>query len=117
MPNHLFHSSSEDFSFVGPSEFLWYVKNAELVFTNSFHGTIFSILFEKPFYTHTAKRDMLSRVIYLTEILGLESRRLASYLPPNDIKLEADFNMARKVLQEKRNEGISFLSSALGNIN
>lgn len=34
---------------IGPQEFLWLVDNAESVFTNSFHGVVFSILFEKKF--------------------------------------------------------------------
>lgn len=113
MPKRLFHDNSDEFSFTGPEEFLWYVKNAELVFTNSFHGTVFSILFEKPFYTYTAKREMLSRVIYLTEMLGLESRRLTGYIPPDDITLDINFSQAKERLHQKRDEAISFLSTAL----
>lgn len=30
-----------------PDEFLYYIKNAEYVITNSFHGTVFSVIFEK----------------------------------------------------------------------
>lgn len=35
----------------GPSEFIYLVKNAELVLTDSFHATVFSIQFHKPFYS------------------------------------------------------------------
>ena len=35
----------------GPLDFLAYIKNAEIVFTDSFHGSIFSALLETPFYT------------------------------------------------------------------
>ena len=34
---------------VGPSEFLSYIKNAAYVITDSFHGTVFSVLFNKQF--------------------------------------------------------------------
>lgn len=30
-------------------EWLWYVQHAEMVFTNSFHGTVFSLIFQNPF--------------------------------------------------------------------
>lgn len=113
LPDHLFYADSDEFSFVGPEGFLWYIDNAELVFTNSFHGTVFSILFETPFYTYTVKREMLSRIIYLTEMLGLESRRLTGYIRPDDITLVIDFCTARKVIEKKRDEAISFLSTAL----
>ena len=35
----------------GPFDFLAYIRNADMVFTDSFHGTIFSTIFEVPFYT------------------------------------------------------------------
>ncbi|MBE6740171.1 MAG: polysaccharide pyruvyl transferase family protein [Ruminococcaceae bacterium] len=38
----------------GPKQFLSYIKNAEVVLTNSFHGTAFSIIFEKEFYNFTS---------------------------------------------------------------
>ena len=102
MPDHLFWGNSEEFSFVGPREFLWYLDNADLVFTNSFHGTVFSILFETPFYSYTAKREMLSRIIYLTEMLGLEDRRLPGYLSPSKFSLEVNYDAAKIRLQEKK---------------
>lgn len=34
-----------------PSSYLYYIKNAELVFTTSFHGTIFSTIYKKKFFT------------------------------------------------------------------
>ena len=37
----------------GPKEFLTLIKNAKAIITNSFHGTIFSIIFKKEFYTIT----------------------------------------------------------------
>lgn len=36
---------------IGPIQFLNYILNAEYIITDSFHGTAFSINFEKPFYS------------------------------------------------------------------
>lgn len=36
---------------VTPKEFLWMIKNAEIVCTDSFHATLFSIQYGKEFYT------------------------------------------------------------------
>ena len=47
---------------MGPEEFLKYIYNAEFVITNSFHGTVFSIMFEKQFYSvydEDARKDNL----------------------------------------------------------
>lgn len=34
---------------ITPGTFLWYIKNAKYVVTNSFHGTVFSIIYHVPF--------------------------------------------------------------------
>lgn len=60
-----------------PQSWLGYIKHADVVVTNSFHGTIFSILFRKKFFTvsltgKAAKRN--ARLLFLLEKLGLEDR-------------------------------------------
>lgn len=37
---------------VGPLEFLWLIDHAEMVITNSYHGTIFSMILNTPFFTY-----------------------------------------------------------------
>lgn len=108
-PDRIFLDGSKNFAFAGPREFLGYVKNASLIFTNSFHGTVFSILFERPFYTFTGKRDMLSRVIDLTELLELEERRFNGNSKISELSLEIDFTKTRKRLDEEREKSRKFL--------
>lgn len=53
------------------------ISGAAFVFTNSFHGTIFSILFHRPFVTLLLADEvsvMNSRVVSLLERLGLQDR-------------------------------------------
>lgn len=61
---------------VGPEEFITLIYNAKQVFTNSFHGTAFSILFEKQFYTVSQN----IRILNLLEKLSLSDRNLKSLL-------------------------------------
>lgn len=57
---------------VGPSEFLWLIKNAKMVLTDSFHATVFSIIFHIPVQTYKRSGiDMNSRIVNLAEMLGL----------------------------------------------
>ncbi len=56
-----------------PAEFLWYVKNAAYVVTNSFHGTVFSVLFKKRFAVILHK-ETGNRVSELLDKLGLSDR-------------------------------------------
>ncbi|WP_312647702.1 polysaccharide pyruvyl transferase family protein [Aminipila sp.] len=112
-PDRVFVNGSKNFAFAGPKEFLGYVKNASLVFTNSFHGTVFSILFERPFYTYTARRDMLSRVLDLTEMLGLEDRRFNSETDLGGLSLDVDFLKTKARIEIEREKAKHFLSEAL----
>lgn len=42
--------NKDDFSYIsGPQEYLGYIKNAKFLFTDSFHGCVFAILFGIPF--------------------------------------------------------------------
>ncbi|MCD8222918.1 MAG: polysaccharide pyruvyl transferase family protein, partial [Clostridiales bacterium] len=51
-----------------PEDFLSWIYYSECIFTNSFHGTAFSILFHKKFYSDTVKKD------------GTENRRIVDLL-------------------------------------
>lgn len=50
MSNRPLGYSDRDFSDCTPSIFLWLIKNAEYVVSNSLHATIFSIIFRKDFF-------------------------------------------------------------------
>ena len=61
--------------YVGPREFLNYIRNAEFVFTDSFHCSVFSILYKKNFFTFNrfaegAKQSTNSRIDNLLHITG-----------------------------------------------
>ena len=56
----------------GPSEFISYIKGAYLVITNSFHGTAFSIIFEKDFVcvAHSTRNARLDNIM---ELIGQQN--------------------------------------------
>ena len=63
---------------IEPREFLYILKNAEFVLTDSFHGIAFSIKFHKEFYAFKRQGDkatnLFSRIESITKRFGLESR-------------------------------------------
>lgn len=59
---------------LGPEEFLLLLKNAEYVFTGSFHGLCFSIIFEKKFFYVLNKNSYKERIFNLLTIAGLLNR-------------------------------------------
>lgn len=72
---------ADEAPYVGPREFLNYIRNAEFVFTDSFHCSVFSILYKKNFFTFSrfaegAKQSTNTRIDNLLHITGLEDRRM-----------------------------------------
>ena len=63
---------------VGPQEFIWLIKNAQCICTDSFHGTIFSMNFKKDFYSFTKRKDGEgsdnNRIYGILKEFGLENR-------------------------------------------
>lgn len=64
-------------SAVGPAEFTALIEGAEFVLTDSYHGSIFSVLFSKPFlcfkrFDDDAPNNQNSRVFSLFRLFGLE---------------------------------------------
>lgn len=58
----------------GPAEFLGFIKNSEYVVTDSFHGTIFSVIFDKPFYTFISRPKVSTRIHNLIDLLDSPDR-------------------------------------------
>lgn len=66
---------------VGPQEWLGYVHNAEYVVTNSFHGTVFSILFGKKFFSEVSEKvnPSTSRLKSLLKLFNMEHRTISRF--------------------------------------
>lgn len=95
------------------SVFLSYVKNAQCLITDSFHGTAFALNFNTPF-VEVLPGETSTRNMSILRLTGLTDRILQD---ENDLDLAfkpVDFTYANKVLAEKRKEGIEILSQMLG---
>lgn len=102
---------------IGAEEFLYLFSKASLIFTNSFHGVIFSILFRRPFMN--AEVDLVpmmsTRIPGLLKMFGLEDR-IAVTEKIYDVQklLEIDYSTRDRILPVERGKAFKFLSTALG---
>ena len=76
-------------------EFLWYIRNAKYVVSNSFHATVFSIIFQKKFCTFKTEKSY-SRMVGLLNTLGLEDR-----IYNKEFMIESDINYDEVILKLK----------------
>lgn len=72
------HPKARQILDAGPAEFLSLFRNAAYVVTNSFHGTVFSVQFHRPFFTTVSPAELAaperSRTASILGRLGLTDR-------------------------------------------
>lgn len=105
---------------IGPREWINLIKNAEYVCTDSFHGTVFSLIFNKVFfnfrrYSDKAKASTNSRLDSLLKITGVSDERILTGLEDvNDVlKYKIDFSKVNNKLGEVREESSKWLLCSL----
>lgn len=105
---------------VGPREWLNLVKNAEYVCTDSFHGTVFSLIYNKIFfnfrrYSSKSKASTNSRLDSLLKIVGVSSERILTGLEDIDkvIDYKIDFDTVNNKLNNYREESKKWLFDAI----
>ena len=107
---------------VDPANFVNLIRNAEYVCTDSFHGSVFSILNHKQFVTFNrfeegSKNSRNSRIESLFSQTALNNRRVTSssveICRAMDEKIEYD--LVEKKLSKMRDKSVSFLQEALKN--
>ena len=93
----------------GIEDFLSYIDYAEVVVTNSFHGTVFSVLYEKRFLS-VKIASTSSRVDSFLEMTGLKTQSVES--ANDNYSLDnIDFAKAKEVLEIERRKSLDYLQS------
>lgn len=97
--------------FPSPERFIQLFENAKFVITNSFHGTAFSINFNKQFYSKPAKQndDRFYNLFKMFDIFDRDILEKFKPLSDNDIS----YGKINKRLDEMRNISYVFLEKAL----
>ncbi len=98
------------------SQWLTYLKDAKLVITDSFHCTVFSLIFHKNFIVIANKRRGMARLESLLSMVGLEERLIKDR--SNDIEKiinkKINYKEVDKKIKEERARSFFFLKKALG---
>ena len=99
---------------VSPEEFLGYIKDADYVITNSFHGTVFSIIFRKNFYVIKNKNPNHdnSRMVNILSLLGVENRLIQGDCMPNTLE-DIDYSCVEHKLTTMRDSSREYICKML----
>lgn len=89
-------------------------NEAEMVLTDSFHGTVFSIIFNKPFWVVGNKGRGMARFNSLLGMFGLENRLITkSALATIDLNAPINWQQVNEKRKELKATSMQFLQTAL----
>ena len=105
---------------IGPAEWINLIRNAEYVCTDSFHGTVFSLINNAKFFTFerysnkNSKVSTNSRIYSLLGIVDLKERILSGVENVDDaIKMQIDFKDVNEKIENFREKSKEFLKESI----
>ena len=101
---------------IGAEDFIKLYQNTDFVITDSFHGTAFSIIFNKPFISIANRKRGITRFEDLLGRFGLMERLIydINVFGPNVKQMEMfDYKRINTQIQEAKEESLGWLKAAL----
>lgn len=113
------HRVKTDMKHTSPEDFVTYIFYADYVITDSFHGTAFSIIFNRPFITinsrlETGEYKNDERLNSVLNMFGLQERFVKlNEINEFDLQKHIDFETVNKTKEQLSSMAISWLINAL----
>ena len=98
---------------IGPLEFVNLILNAEAVVSNSFHATVFAIIFHKEFFVIERKERINTRVNDLLKVFGVEDRKM-DHVKKLQTAKKINWQRIESILQKERKEAEEYLAKITG---
>lgn len=96
-------------------QWLQRIASAEMVITDSFHATVFAIMFERPFYVYISNPSKSFRITNILKKFGLEDR-IVNNTSQVDKASKIDYKIVKERIKNLRDESLIFLSQTLSEI-
>ncbi len=102
-------------TYIPVTEWLRSFSDAQFVITDSFHGAVFSIIFNKPFFVIGNKVRGMARFSSLLEMFGLEDRLVepGTEITPEMITRPLDYDRVNTILEQECKKAAEFLKNAI----
>ena len=96
-----------------PAQLLGWIKNADCVITDTFHGSVLSIVCNTPMIVKL--RDNKNKLGFLLHEYNLEDRIIDSFIDVSECyDKQIDFGCVNAIIKEKRKTSMTFLKNAIG---
>ena len=100
----------------GPQEFIYLIRKATIILTDSFHGCVFSIIFNKDFLCFerdNQKKKMNSRVVTLLNTFNLNNMMFDKEIVIN----KYDYKKVNSILESEKIKFYKYLQNILNKLN
>lgn len=91
----------------GPKEWLNYIKNSSYIFTDSYHGSVFSIIYNNPFYCLSHGRRKNERIYDILQRLHIQCNDIGFYYPDT---------RSLSIINTERLKSINYLKEIIGQV-
>ena len=103
----------DDFILASPLEVLAYIRGADYIITDTFHGTVFSIVTKKKFGT-IVRTSNSQKIGSLLKLFGLESQEIRNLADMEKVvTTPINYNKVDKVLNLERERALEYLRQAI----
>ena len=112
----LSHFADKVFYDLNPDEWISMFRNAKFIYTDSFHGVLFSLKYHKPFLAYYTEKLRATRFIDLGKRYGIDKYIVRNITEIDDNKLLdvlPDFNSIDKIIDLQKELSLNFLKKAL----
>jgi len=94
--------------------FIYNISNCKAVVILSFHGTVLSLIFNKPFVSFNLANNGKERLKSLGKLFGVENRIFTEYDRPDIKLLTTPLNIDYSLINNLRNKSLNFIKKCLG---
>lgn len=108
---------TETFVDINPFEWVEMFRNAQIVFTGTFHGAVFSIKSRKNFYAYLTNPSRIKKVGSLLKQIGIEDRTMNNENVDkifNNIENNINYEEVYKKIEVEKNRSLEYLKENIG---
>jgi len=101
---------------LGPDEWLSMFKNARFIYTDSFHGVLFSLKFHNPFLAYYTETMRATRFIDLSKRYNIEKyivKNVKDIDKKKSIEMKPDFCTIDRLLEKHKQYSLEYIENSL----
>lgn len=97
---------------VDPFSWLTYFKKASYVFTSTFHGALFSVIYEKKFFV-SFNQYIYDKTLWVLDSFGIDTNKISKI---SDIENEIDYKKINSNINSKRIKSLEYLQNSISSL-